>query len=197
MEWSSYGVTYVVNDLQINRYKVLKQLRQSKQRYESGRKSFEQEKMILQTLNHHAIPSLYDHFLWEKKSFFVMEYMPGKNFEDYIFIDGYVYTEREVFEILYEILEIVSVFHSEGIIHRDLRIPNILMKENQISIIDFGLAKWKGEDDERATTYEGEQALMREVHFRSDFMRSVISHYFYYMQDMNLMKNRKNHGTKN
>lgn len=39
----SYGVTYVVNDLQINRYKVLKQLRQSKQRYVSGRKSFEQE----------------------------------------------------------------------------------------------------------------------------------------------------------
>ena len=91
----SYGVTYVVNDLQINRYKVLKQLRQSKQRYESGRKSFEQEKMILQTLNHHAIPSLYDHFVWEKKAF-VMEYMPGKNFEDYIFLDGHVYTEREV-----------------------------------------------------------------------------------------------------
>ncbi|HDR4311632.1 TPA: protein kinase, partial [Bacillus anthracis] len=99
----------------------------------------------------------------------VMEYMPGKNFEDYIFLDGHVYTEREVLKILYEILEIVSVFHSKDIIHRDLRIPNILMKENQISIIDFGLAKWKGEGDERATTYEGEQALMREVHFRSDF----------------------------
>ncbi len=104
----------------------------------------------------------------EKKAF-LMEYMPGKNFEDYIFSDGHVYTEREVFKILYEILEIVSVFHSKGIIHRDLRIPNILMKENEISIIDFGLAKLKGEGDERATTYEGEQALMREVHFRSDF----------------------------
>ena len=45
----SYGVTYVVNDLQINRYKVLKQLRQSKQRYETDRKSFEQEKMILRS----------------------------------------------------------------------------------------------------------------------------------------------------
>ena len=117
--------------------------------------------------------------------------MPGKNFEDYIFLDGHVYTEREVLKILYEILEIVSVFHSKGIIHRDLRIPNILMKENQISIIDFGLAKLKGEGDERATTYEGEQALMREVHFRSDFMRLVISHCFYYMQAMNLMKNMK------
>ncbi|NWK69944.1 protein kinase [Bacillus paramycoides] len=165
----SYGITYVVNDLQINRNKVLKQLRQSKQRYESGRKSFEQEKLILQTLNHATIPSLHDHFIWEKKNFFVMEYMPGKNFEDYIFLEGHVYKEREVFEILYEILGIVSYFHSKGIIHRDLRIPNILMKENQISIIDFGLAKFKGEGDERATIYEGEQALMREVQFRSDF----------------------------
>ena len=89
------------------------------------------------------------------------------------------------------------MFHSEGIIHRDLRIPNILMKENEISIIDFGLAKLKGEGDERATTYEGEQALMREVHFRSDFMRSVIFHYFYYMQAMNVMKNMKSHGMTN
>ena len=65
------------------------------------------------------------------------------------------------------------------------------MKENQISIIDFGLAKWKGEDDERATTYEGEQALMREVQFRSDFY--ALGHFslFYYMQDMNLMKTGK------
>ena len=27
---------------------------------------------------------------------FVMEYMPGENFEDYIFLGGHVYTEREV-----------------------------------------------------------------------------------------------------
>lgn len=74
----SYGVTYVVNDLQINRYKVLKQLRQSKQRYESGRKSFEQEKMILQTLNYHAIPSLYDAFHMGEKELLCDEYMPGK-----------------------------------------------------------------------------------------------------------------------
>ena len=49
----------------------------------------------------------------------------------------------------------------------------------------------KGEGDERATTYEGEQALMREVHFRSDFYALGHSRYFYYMQDMNLMKTGK------
>ncbi|KFN03101.1 serine/threonine protein kinase [Bacillus clarus] len=165
----SYGFTYVVNDFQTNRNKVLKQLRQSKQRYKSGRKSFELEKEILKKLDHPKIPSLYDHFTWEKQLFFVMEYMPGKNFEDFIFLEGYVYEEREVFQILYEVLELVAYFHSKGIIHRDLRIPNILMTENQISIIDFGLARFKGESDERAASYEGEQALMREVHYRSDF----------------------------
>ncbi len=46
-------------------------------------------------------------------------------------------------------------------------------------------------------TYEGEQALMREVHFHGDFMPWFISHYFYYMQAMNLMKNMKSHGMTN
>ncbi|MEH7457378.1 serine/threonine-protein kinase [Bacillus sp. JJ1127] len=165
----SYGFTYIVNDLQTDENKVLKQLRQSKQRYMSGRKSFAQEQEILAKLDHPAIPSLYDHFIWKKQPFFVMEYMPGKNFEDFIFLDGHVYEEYEVFCILDKILEIVSYFHNKGIIHRDLRIPNILMEENQISIIDFGLARLKGEVDERASSYEGEQAFMREIHYRSDF----------------------------
>lgn len=131
-----------------------------------------------------------------EKNFFVMEYMPGRNFEDHIFLDGQVYDEREVFEILYEVLGIVSYFHSKGIIHRDLRIPNILMKENQISIIDFGLAKLKGEGDERAITYEGEQALMREVHFRSDFY--ALGHFVLFLlyASYESTEKRKNLGMK-
>ncbi|AIK38938.1 tyrosine kinase family protein [Bacillus pseudomycoides] len=165
----SYGFTYIVYDLQTKEKRVLKQLRQSKQKYMSGRRSFAQEQAILEQLDHPAIPRLYDSFIWKKQPFFVMEYMPGKNFEDFIFKDGHVYEEREVFQILYKVLEPVSYFHSKGIIHRDLRIPNILIKEEQISIIDFGLARFIEEIDERASTYEGEQAYMREIHYRSDF----------------------------
>ncbi|MBC6972956.1 serine/threonine-protein kinase [Bacillus sp. Xin] len=165
----SYGFTYIVNDLETKEKKVLKQLRQSKQRYMSGRRSFAQEQAILEQLDHPAIPSLHDSFIWKKQLFFIMEYMPGNNFEDFIFKDGHVYEEREVFHILYKVLEIVSYFHSKGIIHRDLRTPNILMEEGQISIIDFGLARFIGEIDERASIYVGEQAYMREVHYRSDF----------------------------
>ncbi|WP_459503035.1 serine/threonine protein kinase [Bacillus sp. C1] len=165
----SYGFTYIVDDLETKEKKVLKQLRQSKQRYKSGRRAFAQEQAILKQLNHPEIPSLYDSFIWKKQPFFVMEHMPGENFEDFIFRDGHVYEEHEVFRILYKVLELVSYFHSKGMIHRDLRIPNILMKDGQISIIDFGLATFIDEIDERASTYEGEQAYMREIHYRSDF----------------------------
>ncbi|YAR63661.1 serine/threonine protein kinase [Bacillus cytotoxicus] len=165
----SYGFTYKVVDLQNHEVKVLKQLRQSKQKSESGRESFVREQQILKNLQHPAIPSLYDHFVWKKQPFFVMEYMAGENFEDFIFRDGYIYEEREAFYILYKILEVVSYIHSQGIIHRDLRIPNILMSGSSIHIVDFGLARYKGDIDERAGFYEGEQAFMREVEHRSDF----------------------------
>lgn len=165
----SYGFTYVVKDLLSGKKQVLKQLRKSKQRSQSGQKSFVYEKEMLQQLEHKAIPSLFHSFTWKKHPFFVMEYMQGKTFEDLIFFDGKVYTEQDAFEILHKILEIVSYFHKKGIVHRDLRIPNILMKDNEVFIIDFGLARFVGESDERAHSYEDEQAYMREVHFRSDF----------------------------
>ncbi|MEI4828092.1 protein kinase [Bacillus sp. FJAT-53711] len=165
----SYGFTYLVTDMLSSEKKVLKQLRKSKQRYASGRKSFAYEQTILQQLEHHAIPRFFHSFIWRKEPFFVMEEMCGKTFEDFIFRDGEVYTEKETFLILYKVLHVVSYFHSQGIVHRDLRIPNILMRDDDISIIDFGLARFIGESDERAQYYKGEQAYMREIQYRSDF----------------------------
>ncbi|SFC37301.1 serine/threonine protein kinase [Bacillus sp. 491mf] len=165
----SYGFTYLVSDLLSGEKRVLKQLRKSKQCYASGRKSFTYEQTILQQLEHHAIPRFFHSFTWRKGSFFVMEEMRGKTFEDFIFDYREIYTEKEVFLILYKVLQVVSYFHSHGIVHRDLRIPNILMNDDEISVIDFGLARFIGENDERAQSYKGEQAHMREIHYRSDF----------------------------
>jgi serine/threonine-protein kinase len=38
-----------------------------------------------------------------------------------------------------------------------------------VFIIDFGLARYVGERDEREETFTGEKKFMREVHYRSDF----------------------------
>ena len=32
--------------------------------------------------------------------------------------------------------------HGEGVVHRDIRLPNILFNNNRIYLVDFGLARW-------------------------------------------------------
>ncbi|WP_425388104.1 serine/threonine protein kinase [Ectobacillus panaciterrae] len=165
----SYGFTYLVTDLSSTHQKVVKQLRKSKQRLQAGRKSFAYEKQIMQKLRHSSIPKLLDVFEWKRQPFYVMEYIRGKTFEELIFEDQKTYTEQEAFTIVLEILQVVSYLHEQGIVHRDLRIPNILIENQTIYVIDFGLARYIGERDEREDTFLGEKKYMREIHYRSDF----------------------------
>jgi serine/threonine-protein kinase len=165
----SYGFTYRVTDLNTGEEKVLKQLRKSKQKLASGRKSFQNEQAILQEIKHSCIPQLFHSFVWNDEPFFVMTYIQGKTFEQLIFEEQHVYTEERAFSIIYDILRIVSHFHKQGIIHRDLRIPNILTEGGLIYIVDFGLACRMGEKDTREETFFGEKQYMREIHYRSDF----------------------------
>ena len=45
-------------------------------------------------------------------------------------------------EIIYKIADAVSLVHSKGIAHRDIKLANILMKENYaIKLADFGFAR--------------------------------------------------------
>ena len=46
--------------------------------------------------------------------------------------------------------------HDVGIVHRDLKLDNIMMDEGEIRIIDFGLSKIiKPEEKEKLTTFCG------------------------------------------
>ncbi|MBO9129297.1 protein kinase [Bacillus sp. 165] len=165
----SYGITYCVLDLLQQKMKVLKQLRRSKQIAKTGALSFQYERRILQKLHHPCIPQCMDFFQWDNLWFLVMELIEGKNYEQLIFQNGQSFSEREGFLIVQDILTTVSYFHRQGIVHRDLRIPNIILHNEKNCVLDFGLARFIGEQDERSHTFKGEKQLMREVHVRSDF----------------------------
>jgi len=52
-------------------------------------------------------------------------------------------TEPLIAQIMYKVLKGVAALHLEGICHRDLKLDNILIDEedNKIKIIDFGMAE--------------------------------------------------------
>ncbi|MFV2050601.1 serine/threonine protein kinase [Metabacillus sp. YM-086] len=163
----SYGFTYLVKDEE-NQHKVLKQLRKYKMLEKSGEESFKHEVTILRTLNDSSIPAFYDEFIENQKHFIVMEYKQGKTYEELIFLENMTFSEEEALKELYDVLELVKLFHDIGWVHRDLRIPNILKNGAEKYIIDFGLARFI-KDDTSEQFDSLEKKLFREVSFKSDF----------------------------
>lgn len=139
----SYGITYLSRDQIDGNLCVVKQVKPSKKGTKQGIEAYEYETALLQKLDHPSIPGFYQKFTYQGHFFFAMEYMSGKNFEDLIFIEQVQYSERQSLLIIQQLLSIVDYLYQNGISHRDLRIPNVLMNNNhELKLIDFGLARY-------------------------------------------------------
>jgi serine/threonine-protein kinase len=163
----SYGIAYVANDLHTGRKVVVKQCRKTKGK--ESELSFHREADILRRLKHPQIPVLNDTFLENGTPHLVLDYVKGETVEALIFEKGKKYTEREAFQLLRDVLAVVEYIHANNIVHRDLRIPNILLRDGTVFVIDFGLARFFDESVDRPETYAPEKKLWRDIHPKSDF----------------------------
>ncbi|AXM88168.1 serine/threonine-protein kinase [Anoxybacillus ayderensis G10] len=160
----SYGVAYVARDEETKELVVLKQMKRTKRK--KRRASFEREALILKKLNHPQIPKLYDSFDVRGTLHLVMEYIEGDTIETLIFDKNKTYDEKEAFSLLADVLRVVQYIHAHGIVHRDLRIPNIVFRNGIVYVLDFGLARFLSEKNERLFTLE--QRLRRTIDVTSD-----------------------------
>jgi serine/threonine-protein kinase len=142
----SYGNSYLVFDQLLQQNKVLKALRIHKRITKSGRKRFEIEKELLQSIKHRGFPKYFEDGSYKDIPFYTMEYIEGKNFEQLIFQDGRKYTELEAFKIASDVLELINYLHEQQLIHRDIRIPNVIANGSEIMLIDLGLARKYDQD---------------------------------------------------
>lgn len=138
----SYGIVYLCKDLKTNEKKVIKQLRPSKRRNKKEIELFKNEIFILQAIHHRNMPTLYEDFLYNGCLFYVMSFIEGDNLEDQIFYNKKIFKEKEALLIVAHLLELVDYLHKKDIYHQDLRIPNILSKNNELFLIDFGLSQF-------------------------------------------------------
>ncbi|GAA5416861.1 putative serine/threonine-protein kinase YbdM [Paraliobacillus ryukyuensis] len=134
----SYGIIYLCWDLEANQKCVVKQMRKSKQK--ESEENYIEETTILAQLDHPAIPKLIETFEYQANHFFAMEFIEGKNIEDALFASKHKYSEKECVELTKKLITIVCYIHNNGVIHGDLRIPNVLLHNGELFVIDFGLA---------------------------------------------------------
>ena len=126
------------------------------ERIEKVIKNFENEAATLISLRHNAIPRVMDFFsLNNNKCYIVMDLIDGETLDEVIKKRGKI-PENEVREWINQLADVLKYLHSREpkIIFRDLKPSNVMLtKDNQIKLIDFGIARTFKDDKSTDTTY--------------------------------------------
>ncbi|MCL2219348.1 MAG: serine/threonine-protein kinase [Chitinispirillia bacterium] len=97
-------------------------------------------------LSHPGIVNIYEVATENNVYYIAMEYISGKNL--YTHLNEYKPKLVDVIEIVSKLTEALSYAHGQRIIHRDLKLNNVIMKDPLTPVlIDFGLAKALEESD--------------------------------------------------
>ena len=106
---------------------------------------------VLKMSQHPNIVGLIDLFENTDYYYIVLEYMKGKDLFDYIEYREFNIKEPRVKQLAYQIVIALQFLHSYGIVHRDLKLENVMMSDNEEAavpkLVDFGLAKMIGPNE--------------------------------------------------
>lgn len=101
-------------------------------------------------LNHPGIVQVIDSGEVSGVAFIVQEYLPDGSLEDRI--DGNPWEAQPAAELLSEVTRALAHAHENGVLHRDLKPGNILFRDDQPQLADFGLAKLLDDTQEITAT---------------------------------------------
>lgn len=139
----SYGQAYVCIDLETNEPVLLKRNKPSKG--QTGIELLRRESEIMSQLNHPQIPKRLAYSRRHRDEALIMQYVDGHNLEYLIYEQNEAYTDIEALRMLQMLLKPIRYLHEQGFVHRDVRIPNVLLKDGLLHLIDLGLACRIGE----------------------------------------------------
>lgn len=144
-----FGVTVVAEDTYMpsRRLCVLKQLKPTNtdpSLFASIRERFAREAAILEELSKGTsqIPVLYAYFTENNRFYLVQELIEGETILAHVKQKG-IFDAEQVTKMLESTLQVLDFVHGKGIIHRDIKPDNIILREKdqQPVLIDFGAVK--------------------------------------------------------
>ncbi|XP_066214287.1 serine/threonine-protein kinase MARK2-like, partial [Saccopteryx leptura] len=113
---------------------------------------------LLKSLNHPNVVKLVEVIVTDSTLFIVMEFVSGGDLSNYL-PSNRPSTESEARHIFRQLISAVQYCHRLGIVHRDLKLENVLVDAHRnIKVTDFGLGR-KVEKDE-LKTYCGTEWFM-------------------------------------
>lgn len=144
-----FGETFLAEDIYMpsRRRCVIKQLKpmtNDPQMYLVTQQRFGREATILEKMGEGSeqIPKLYAYFSENGQFYLVQEWIEGQTITSIVEARGLL-SEAAVRDIVVSLLSVLDYVHSEGIIHRDIKPDNIILRHSNGKpiLIDFGAVK--------------------------------------------------------
>jgi len=140
-----FGITFRANHRYLGQPVVIKTLNESLRQqpnFAEFDRKFQDEARRLASCVHPNIVRVSDFFVEDGQPYMVMDYVPGQNLGDVV---GSNNPLPENLAILYitQIGAALKVVHQKGLLHRDVKPQNILLRQNtqEVVLIDFGIAR--------------------------------------------------------
>lgn len=151
-----WAAVYLAQDMKLNRCVAVKIVHAHIAAHPDQLARFEREGRLLCQINHPNVCSVYDYgALPDGRPFIVMEYVSGQSLES-LAEQPRPMSVRQVVDIVSKVCSGLSAAHKAGVLHRDIKPSNILIQDDYLKILDFGVAKTDGDEEEPSLTATGQ-----------------------------------------
>lgn len=157
-----------------NQYRVAKIVNKNTDptvsRADSSYKSLLHEAKLLSSLDHPNIVKVHEILQDGSDTAVILEHLPGKNLLEHL-NNPLFQTYEAVATIMEQLLSALAYLHGRGIIHKDLKLENIMFEQadpfSNLKLIDFGYAEMK--DKMYGRTSSGTLIYMASEVFTMDY----------------------------
>lgn len=151
------GTIELVRDEKIGREVALKLMAKHSRDDSAARARFLREARIQGCLEHPAIVPVYDMGAGDDGPFFTMKRVRGQSLSQVFraMRDGkrVAFSRRKLLDTLSQVAVAAHYAHDRGVVHRDIKPANIMLGPyGEVYLIDWGVAKVLGEDEELGQT---------------------------------------------
>jgi serine/threonine protein kinase len=182
------GMVYKAHDRMLEETVAIKVLRSEFARTQEMAKRFRHEIKLARRVSHRNVCRIHEYGEDGPLRYISMEYLQGNDLKQELREKGPPPAE-EAFDLTIQVAEGLQAIHDVGIIHRDLKTPNLMRDaRGVVRLMDFGIAKEGNDTGSGALTSTGqvmgtpeymspEQCRGEKIDFRSDIYALGIVNY--------------------